>query len=391
MFPSWQWSGMTNPGFQHPGFGSDPHGYDPQLQSQQQQQAQFQIDVLRHQNSLLNQQLATQAASHIQHLQQTLQTQPQSNMSQPPPVVNPSYSPHPIPPTSSHSTTAATAADAQPSGSKDTSSPPTTELLKKMGDELKETLESSVRDRHHEPPLPPPHSTPVTTPTPPISTPPPVVPAPQPMHPPPSPLTPSFPLHGQAPQAQGLQNTDTSTFYSSSATLTAPDLNPIPRHEQPAAPASLPRTRQTLPRQRHHSRRRHTSRSSRSRSVHPDKRAVTTFRSPPRRKGHPSCHRRPARHTPSASRPRRASSSTVRLYDPIHVVPPLYNYRHDHSHTTSTPPPQTWYSSDTSWHRDLSYSQDIKLGHVGEMGAISIWPPSRQSLSPDLRLAILRI
>ena len=108
--------------------------------------AQFQIDYLRHQNSLLNQQLATQAASHIQHLQQTLHAQPQSTTSQPTPCVHPSHSPHPPASTPSHPTPSAPSADAQPSSSNATSSPPTNELLKKMGAELKETLESSVRD-----------------------------------------------------------------------------------------------------------------------------------------------------------------------------------------------------------------------------------------------------
>ena len=103
-------------------------------------------EYLRHQNSLLNHQLATQAASHIQHLQQTLNAQPQSTPSQPTPFVNTSHPPHPPTSTPPHPTPSAPSADAPPSSSKDTSSPPTNELLKKMGAELKDTLEFSVRD-----------------------------------------------------------------------------------------------------------------------------------------------------------------------------------------------------------------------------------------------------
>ena len=69
---------MASPGPQHPGMGGFASGCDPHFSASQQQQAQSQaqIDLLRQQNLLLNQQLATQAASHIQHLQQTMPAHP---------------------------------------------------------------------------------------------------------------------------------------------------------------------------------------------------------------------------------------------------------------------------------------------------------------------------
>ena len=146
------WSSMASPGPQHPSMGGFASGCDPSFNASQQQQAQSQaqIDFLRQQNLLLNQQLATQAQSHIQHLQQTMPVHPQTAHPQPTPFVPSSNTPHPPHPSPSHpppstSPTAPSAA-APPSTSKATPSPPTDELLKKMSAELKEDLASSFRD-----------------------------------------------------------------------------------------------------------------------------------------------------------------------------------------------------------------------------------------------------
>ena len=63
-----------------------------QSQAQSQAQTQAQLAALREQNTILNQQLASQAQSHIQHLQQLT-----------PFAINPLHSPIPPPPHRLHS------------------------------------------------------------------------------------------------------------------------------------------------------------------------------------------------------------------------------------------------------------------------------------------------
>ena len=66
------WTPMANAILPAHGTGAHFSGGDPQMQQQAQSQAQ--ISSLQQQNALLNQQLATQAASHIHWPQQFLQT-----------------------------------------------------------------------------------------------------------------------------------------------------------------------------------------------------------------------------------------------------------------------------------------------------------------------------
>ena len=87
------WNSMASSVPQHPGMGGFVSGCDSTLhaaQQQQQVQSQAQIDFLRQQNLLLNQQIATQAASHIHQLH-TLQSQsPPTTATPPPPSTAPS-------------------------------------------------------------------------------------------------------------------------------------------------------------------------------------------------------------------------------------------------------------------------------------------------------------
>ena len=83
--PESMWNFGWNPqtmGLQGQFCGSDVLNQQSQAQSQAQTQAQ--LAALREQNSILNQQLASQAQSHIQHLQQLLPFH-QSTSTPPPP------------------------------------------------------------------------------------------------------------------------------------------------------------------------------------------------------------------------------------------------------------------------------------------------------------------
>ena len=70
----WMWNSLANPGLPAPGMGGPISGCDPHLQQahQQQAQSQAQINLLQQPNAFLNQQFASQVASHIQHLQQSI-------------------------------------------------------------------------------------------------------------------------------------------------------------------------------------------------------------------------------------------------------------------------------------------------------------------------------
>ena len=127
------WNSTASSVPQHPGIGGFVSGCDPTLQSVQQQQAQSQaqIELLRQQDLLLNQQLATQANTHIQQLH-TLQSQsvpPQPHHSSTPP-----------------SSSAIPSTEPPPSSSKDVSAPDPSLLFKQMTEQLAEKLTSSVRD-----------------------------------------------------------------------------------------------------------------------------------------------------------------------------------------------------------------------------------------------------
>ena len=85
------------------GWGPQPMGLQGQfcggdvMNQQSQAQTQAQLAQLREQNSILNQQLASQAQSHIQHLQQLLPFH-QSTPTQPtPPIPHPKRQNHHLP------------------------------------------------------------------------------------------------------------------------------------------------------------------------------------------------------------------------------------------------------------------------------------------------------
>ena len=84
------WTSMASPGLPAPCMGGRFSGGDPQMQQQAPSQAQ--ISSLQQQNALLNQQLATQAASHIHQLQQFLHP---SSSSPNPQIPAPSEPPQP--------------------------------------------------------------------------------------------------------------------------------------------------------------------------------------------------------------------------------------------------------------------------------------------------------
>ena len=95
---------MASTGPQHPSMGGFVSGCDPHFNASQQQQAQSQaqIEFFRQQNRLLNQQLATQAQSRIQHLQQTMPVHPPTAHPQPTPFMASSNTQHPPSSTTSH-------------------------------------------------------------------------------------------------------------------------------------------------------------------------------------------------------------------------------------------------------------------------------------------------
>ena len=115
-YPDTMWNyGWSAPGFPSPQSGL-PYGQfcggdmmRQQSQAQSQAQTQVQLAQLREQNSILNQQLASQAQTHIQHLQQLLPfhqsnppvIQPQSNPPAPDPPITTPVTPIPTPVASS--------------------------------------------------------------------------------------------------------------------------------------------------------------------------------------------------------------------------------------------------------------------------------------------------
>ena len=93
--PMWNFGWNPQPmGLQGQFCGGDVMNQQSQAQSQAQTQAQ--LAALREQNSILNQQLASQAQSHIQHLQQLLPFH-QSTSTPPPPLSTPQASEPPTP------------------------------------------------------------------------------------------------------------------------------------------------------------------------------------------------------------------------------------------------------------------------------------------------------
>ena len=109
---------------------------DPQFsqdQEQQHAQSQAQIKFFKQQNWLFNQQLATQAQSHIQHLQQTMPPHPQPNPQQAP-RPNPDQSPTPPAP-KAESAAAATTIN-------------TDEVVKRPHEDLKGELASTLCEVH---------------------------------------------------------------------------------------------------------------------------------------------------------------------------------------------------------------------------------------------------
>ena len=99
-----------------------------QSQAQSQAQTQAQLAALREQNSILNQQLASQAQSHIQHLQQLL------------PFHQPTSTPHPPQSTPS--------APEPPTPVAPQSTPPGSSAsfnTEEMMQQMKDTVESSMQ------------------------------------------------------------------------------------------------------------------------------------------------------------------------------------------------------------------------------------------------------
>ena len=101
--PDTMWNFGWNPqtmGLQGQLCGGDMMNQQSQAQSQAQTQAQ--ISALREQNAILNQQLTSQAQSHIQHLQQLIpfhQPTQQAHATSTPPTPQPSGPQVPDPPT----------------------------------------------------------------------------------------------------------------------------------------------------------------------------------------------------------------------------------------------------------------------------------------------------
>ena len=106
-----------------------------QSQAQSQAQTQAQIAALREQNAILNQQLTSQAQSHIQHLQQLIpfhQPTQQAHATSTPPTPQPSVPQAPDPPTP-------VAPQTTQAGSNPSFNP------EEMMQQMKHTVESSIQ------------------------------------------------------------------------------------------------------------------------------------------------------------------------------------------------------------------------------------------------------
>ena len=129
MFPGrpdmWNFWSPQAMGLQGQFCGGDMMNQQSQAQSQAQTQAQ--LAALREQNSILNQQLASQAQSHIQHLQQLLPL----HHSTPIPITHPtpSHVPEPSPPVATPSTQQASGSTFNP---------------EEMMQQMKNTVESTM-------------------------------------------------------------------------------------------------------------------------------------------------------------------------------------------------------------------------------------------------------
>ena len=135
-----------------------------QSQAQSQAQTQAQLAQLREQNSILGQQLASQAQTHIQHLQQLLPF----HQSNPPVMQSQSTPPAPDPPTP----TPVAPPSTQP-GSNVVFNPE--EMMQQMRHTVESGMQAFVDKNKERPKSPPPHAEPPPTP----------VPPPIPSHPPP--------------------------------------------------------------------------------------------------------------------------------------------------------------------------------------------------------------
>ena len=214
-----------------------------QLQAQSQAQTQAQLAALREQNIILNQQLASQAQSHIQHLQQLLPFH-QSTFTPHPPQSTPSV-PEPPTPVAPQST---------PPG------PSVSFNAEEMMQQMKNTVESSMKafvDKNQERNM----SQPPAPAQPPIQASPPI-----PSHPPPPDEVPPPPQH-----------THRRSRSRSHRHRGAPDKRPSPRREK------SPRQTHRSSRPRSSHRRRHSS--SRNPSRRPSRATSVTLRSAsPRRR-----------------------------------------------------------------------------------------------------------
>ena len=292
------WSPQTM-GLQGQFCGSDMMNQQSQAQSQAQTQAQ--LAALKEQNSILNQQLASQAQSHIQHLQQLLPFH-QSLSTPHPPQSTP---PTPEPPTP-------VAPQSTPPGSSVSFN------AEEMMQQMKNTVESSMQafvDKNQErnkshPPLPAQPPVPIAPPIP-IH------------HPPPDDFPP--------PQQRSHRRSRSHRHRSDPRT---PDKRPISIPRSPRRPKSSRRAHRSS-RPRPSSRRRRST--SRNASRRPSRAASITLRSAsPRRRevphraddDHP--HQEPS-HLPADLHP---ATWVHHPQPPSHHENPQSNYFHYDHHST---------------------------------------------------------
>ena len=273
-----------------------------QSQAQSQAQTQAQLAHLREQNSILNQQLASQAQSHIQHLQQLLPFH-QSTSTPPPSQHTPQASepPAPVAPPST-----------QP-GSSVSFNP------EEMMQQMKNTVESSMQafvDKNHDRNIShlPPSSHPPLPTSPPISS-----------HPHP-------PVDIPTPHPRSHRRSRSHRRHRSEPDR--PDKRPISIPRSPRRPRSKKRAhRSSRPRssRRRSSRSRHTSRR-------PSRATSITLRSasPQRREGQHRGHDQPLHHQPSYM-PANLQPATWEHHpqQSFNTTDTQSNYHHYDQHTTN--------------------------------------------------------
>ena len=231
-------------GFQGQFCGGDVMNQQSQAQSQAQTQAQLaqaQLAQLREQNSILNQQLASQAQSHIQHLQQLLPFHQQA--STPPPTQSTSHAQEPPTPVAPTSNQPAASALFNPE-----------EMLKQMKDTVVSTMKDVV-EKNQERPISHPPAMPPDLP-------------PMPIHPPTSSHPPppvDFPPAVPIPHRR-------SRSHHHRPHSERPDKRPISSHRSPRRKRSIRRTNRS-------SKPRSTSRRRRTTSRHRSPATSVTLRS----------------------------------------------------------------------------------------------------------------